>query len=658
MQRIQIGVASLNQTPLDWAGNKQRIKQVIAEAHAQKVAILCLPELCVTGYGCEDMYFSKEVCETAAEVTHELASSSNGMAICVGLPVRHNDRLYNAMAWLVGGQVVALVCKQHLANDGIHYEGRWFTPWPTGAVEPLSIGDKLVPAGDVLLQCGGVGIGTEICRDSWVSNRPAPNLVSRGAQVLLNPSASHFAFEKTDIRKRLVLAASRLGVAAGFCNLLGNESGRSIFDGDTMIAVNGEYRAIGPRFSYADHHLLTAVVEVDPARRCEPIGTVVARQGCLPIEQNPTPPASAEQLYAEHSPWETSSFRKEEEFSRATPLALWDYLRKSRSKGLVLSLSGGADSSAVALLVHLMAWRVCDELGVKAAGERLAAIDSNSGPPESAAELVGRLFSCVYQSTENSGEVTRHAAESIARFVGAQFLNWSVDPMVKHYIDAVSEAVDRPLTWEADDVALQNIQARARGPAVWLLANLRNALLLATSNRSEAAVGYATMDGDTCGGLSPIAGIDKAFLRHWLRWLESTGPEGHGASPELSVVNDQEPTAELRPPSANQTDESDLMPYQVLDAIERAAVRDKLLPVSVYREMRQQFPDYSANQVGRWVERFFQLWCRNQWKRERYAPSFHLDDKNLDPKTWCRFPILNSGFDQELAELRELLATE
>ena len=77
------------------------------------------------------------------------------------------------------------------------------------------------------------------------------------------------------------------------------------------------------------------------------------------------------------------------------------------------------------------------------------------------------------------------------------------------------------LTWESDDVALQNIQARVRAPGVWLLANLRDALLLSTSNRSEAAVGYATMDGDTCGGLSPIAGIDKAFLRRWLRWLET-----------------------------------------------------------------------------------------------------------------------------------------
>jgi NAD+ synthase (glutamine-hydrolysing) len=160
------------------------------------------------------------------------------------------------------------------------------------------------------------------------------------------------------------------------------------------------------------------------------------------------------------------------------------------------------------------------------------------------------------------------------------------------------------------------------------------------------------MDGDTCGGLAPIAGIDKAFLLDWLKWMETTGPAGVGPLPALAAVNNQQPTAELRPPAAGQTDEGDLMPYRVLDAIERAAIRDKQMPVGVWESVRPQFPQYEASQLAAWVERFFMLWCRNQWKRERYAPSFHLDDENLDPKTWCRFPILNSGFERELEELR------
>jgi NAD+ synthase (glutamine-hydrolysing) len=230
-----------------------------------------------------------------------------------------------------------------------------------------------------------------------------------------------------------------------------------------------------------------------------------------------------------------------------------------------------------------------------------------------------------------------------------------VDGLVQEYMRIVAAAVGRPLSWETDDIPLQNIQARVRAPGVWMLANLRNALLLATSNRSEAAVGYATMDGDTCGGLSPIAGIDKAFLRQWLAWMEKQGPAESGPLPALQVINAQTPTAELRPQDQHQTDEDDLMPYPILDAIERAAIRDKQKPLDVFLVMQSRFTEVSAERLGQWVERFFVLWSRNQWKRERYAPSFHVDDENLDPKTWCRFPILSGGFARELEELRRHL---
>ena len=123
----------------------------------------------------------------------------------------------------------------------------------------------------------------------------------------------------------------------------------------------------------------------------------------------------------------------------------------------------------------------------------------------------------------------------------------------------------------------------------------------------------------------------------------------------LAAVNEQQPTAELRPPQQGQTDEADLMPYDILDVIERAAIRDKMAPREVFDLMQLQYPDVSREQHVAWIERFFRLWCRNQWKRERYAPSFHLDDENLDPKTWCRFPILSGGFQRELGELRRLV---
>jgi NAD+ synthase (glutamine-hydrolysing) len=184
-----------------------------------------------------------------------------------------------------------------------------------------------------------------------------------------------------------------------------------------------------------------------------------------------------------------------------------------------------------------------------------------------------------------------------------------------------------------------------------MLANSTNSLLIVTSNRSEAAVGYCTMDGDTSGGLAPIAGVDKAFLREWLLHMEGAGEEPGGPIPALAHINAQAPTAELRPLEAKQTDEADLMPYAILDRIERLAIRDRKSPRAVFDAMREDPDAPDTATLKDYIRRFFGLWHRNQWKRERYAPAFHLDDENLDPRTWYRFPILSGGYTVELRDL-------
>ncbi len=137
--------------------------------------------------------------------------------------------------------------------------------------------------------------------------------------------------------------------------------------------------------------------------------------------------------------------------------------------------------------------------------------------------MVGKLLTTIYQGTANSSDDTFNSAKALAEALGATFMNINIDGLVETYTRLIEGQIGRKLTWDNDDIALQNIQARVRAPGVWMLANLTNALLLCTSNRSEAAVGYATMDGDTAGSISPIAGIDKHFLRRWLRWLEKVG---------------------------------------------------------------------------------------------------------------------------------------
>lgn len=661
MRLLKIAAGVLNQTPLDWVGNRENIVAAIREARTQNVSVLCLPELCITGYGCEDAFYSTGVHSTAIEMLHSIAPQTENMIVSVGIPVAYSGGLFNTAGLLVDGRIAGFVAKQHLAGDGIHYEPRWFKPWPAGFQGIVQFEGVDYPIGDILFDVGGIRIGFEVCEDAWVGTRPGGRLATKGTDIILNPSASHFAFGKHSVRQRFVLEGSRaFNVTYVYANLVGNESGRAIFDGDAMIASDGKMVAIGKRFTYQPFALTTAVVNIDATR--------MSRTRVGSFEPNvdgdesdvidlafDLPVAQLELREKEIEPWMAGGNVKSEEFTRAVCLGLFDYMRKSRSRGFVVSLSGGCDSAAVVTLVTTMIRLAEQELGIELLCQRIGSFVSQSNLPGDIAELIQRLLTTVYQSTRNSGDVTRNAAANLAAAIHATHYEFDVDPIVTKYEQLVSDAIQEKLTWEKHDIALQNIQARVRSPGVWMLANLNNSLLLSTSNRSEAAVGYATMDGDTSGGLSPIAGIDKAFLRKWLAWMETEGPDEIGPIPELKAVNDQQPTAELRPPQIKQTDEDDLMPYEVLDAIERLAIRDKMMPVLVLKNLELEFVQFERQQLGLWITRFFRLWCRNQWKRERYAPSFHLDDENLDPKTWCRFPILSGGYEFEIQQLEAYL---
>ncbi|MDB4470636.1 NAD(+) synthase, partial [Akkermansiaceae bacterium] len=636
---IRVGAGCLNQLPLDWSGNRRRILASIAQAREAHVSVLCLPELAITGYGCEDQFLSHEVAERSWESLVEIAEHTKDMVVAVGLPVWVKNAIYNSVAVIVDGEIKGLIAKKNLAGDGLHYEPRWFHAWPEGVIVTDKFGELHLPIGDPIFKLGGIRIGLEVCEDAWVADRPGRLFAGSGVDIILNPSASHFAFAKQEVREQFVVEGSRaFGAAYVYANLLGNEAGRAIYDGGGLIASAGKVVAEGRRFSFQETTLVHKSVDIERNRllQARTVSRKIDVQGLSEIElpfewpevtrqdgQDPLPPMS-----------------KDEEFTRAMALAYFDYLRKSWSNGFVVSLSGGADSAAVSSFVKIMLDLALNELGEERVRERLPHLDL----PENTQGWMKILLFCAYQGTKNSGETTRNAARTVAAALGCDYAEWEVDDLVEGYESTIESVLKRQLSWQTDDLARQNIQARVRAPGIWMMANIRNALLLATSNRSEAAVGYATMDGDTSGGLSPIAGIDKHYLREWLRFMESTGLPESPSIKELSQINVQNPTAELRPEDANQTDEDDLMPYQVLDTLERAAIRDKKGPKSALKVIRATYPQHEEKQLVDWTKKFYQLWCRNQWKRERYAVAFHVDDQNLDPKSWCRFPVLSAGF--------------
>lgn len=613
---LRIAGGTVNQTPLDWRNNTQNIIQAIEEARKKKVNILCLPELCITGYGCEDLFLSDWLHQKALEQLDFIRQHCRDITVAVGLPLQIDGITYNGACLIENGKILGITCKQNLARDGVHYEPRWFNAWKPGEVKAIETREGTIPVGDIIYPVYGIRVGFEICEDGWSNNRPGYSLYDRGVDVILNPSASHFAMGKSHVREKKVVvdAAEKFRCTYVFTNLLGNEAGRMVYDGDILIAHKGKLLMQNKRLSF--HNLEVQYCDIDfedPSKNSSPV------------------------LYDERD--------RNEELTQAISLALFDYLRKSKARGFVLSLSGGADSGTCATLVAEMVKRTSAALGWDVFCDILH-LDRQQ-TEDKWKKAVGMLLTCAYQATKNSSQQTFQAAKELANSIGASFCHWNVDDEIHSYTKKIEDVLGRSLTWTTDDVSLQNIQARARAPVIWLLANVKGAILLTTSNRSEGDVGYATMDGDTSGSLAPIAGLSKPFILQWLRWAEqSLNHDG------LRLINTLQPTAELRPSASHQTDEDDLMPYAVLAEIERHAIFQHKSPKEVFELMSATHAD--KDRLKNHIIKFFRLWTANQWKRERLAPSFHVDDLNVDPRTWCRFPILSGGFAEELEELSTL----
>jgi NAD+ synthase (glutamine-hydrolysing) len=363
---IKVATASLNQTPLDWAGNQRRIEGVLRQAQAEGVTLLVLPELCTTGYGCEDAFLGPDVAKRAWSMMTALLPQTKGMLVSMGMPVRRRGGLYNTACVIADGRIAGFAAKEHLAGEGLHYEPRWFKPWPNHQVVQLERDGQSYPFGDVFFDFSGVRIGFEICEDAWVAQRRGA-LDGHAMDIIVNPSASHFAFGKHEIRERLVLEGSRsMAVIYLYANLLGNEAGRVIYDGGCYIAQNGKLLAQAPRLTFADSVLTTAVVDVEASRTEQVRTTSFQADSTDPgvkriVVDFEFPTATMERTEPSAPKWEESGHHKEEEFMRALTLGLFDYLRKSHSRGFVLSISGGADSAAAACLVSLMVDRALQD---------------------------------------------------------------------------------------------------------------------------------------------------------------------------------------------------------------------------------------------------------------------------------------------------------
>ena len=666
-----VSAVSINQTVGDWKGNKSRIVSAIAEAKQRGARLIIFPEMCISGYSLGDRLLMDGTLARSWNMLEELRSYSDDVVLVLGLPIRHRDVLYNVAAVVANGVIHGLVPKENLATGDVQYENRWFSGWPHTRIDKYATPTgQLIPIGGLIFEVEGLGrIAIEICEDGWKGIRPGSIYTLAGAHILANPSASWFTIGKHRTRKSMVEQISREDHCVYlYTSLLGCDATRLIFDGSLFIANDGAITKEGRRFLFTeDIEIVDQIIDISVLERTRAeegswrqqseqllnggfgaIPPTIHIFGSFGTQTAPQPPPFYWEPQVPSSPdpslqWlvdagQIPTFAPLDishiELELALALGLREYTKKCGIKSIALALSGGRDSAMCAILV-----------------DRMLHYDNPTLSKEERRVLAKDAFVTAYMGTDNSGSATRNAARALADEIGATHYDGAIQAAVDTHLDIMEAMSGVRLSWNTaqHDIPLQNVQARLRGSLIWMVANIHNSLLISTSNKSEAAVGYATMDGDTSGGLSPIADVPKSLVQLWLNWADRF----HDYQ-SLSLVIATPSTAELRPQEEEQTDEGDLMPFFILDQLMHQFVQFGREPLELFQILWPSLAehyDHKPKLFAAHIEKFVRLICFAQWKRERFAISFRVTAFDLDPKTGYRFPPVQAPFREEIADL-------
>ncbi|HXV95416.1 MAG TPA: NAD+ synthase [Gaiellaceae bacterium] len=568
---MRLALAQIDTVVGDLDGNRERILRRLEEAREGGADLVLFPELAVTGYPPEDLLLRPGFLKAAARTLEEIAAATKDIAALVGTP--HLDRdLFNACAVCVDGEVTAIYRKQFLPNYGVFDEDRYFQ----------------AGRGLVLLRCGDTLVGPTVCEDVWQPGPPATDLALAGAHVIANISASPFHVGKGVEREEMLATRARDNACwIALVNAVGAQD-ELVFDGQSLVLdENGDVIVRGPAFEEAlllvDVDATTAVARrlrdarrraLARARRELPEATVVDVPLREPAGRTPVAHSVAEPV------------GELEEMRLAIELGLRDYADKNGFTDVVLGISGGVDSALTAAL---------------------------------AAEALGHEHVvCVSMPSRYSSEETRRDARAVTESLGTRYLEIPIDPVV----DAFGAALAETFAGTEPGTAEENVQARARGVIVMALSNKFGWLALATGNKSELSVGYATLYGDMAGGFALLKDVYKTDVFRLARHLnERAGRELIPAS-----IIERAPSAELRP---GQRDEDSLPPYAKLDEVLEAYVELD----SSREELTSDGYDPDV------VERALAMIDRAEYKRRQAAPGVKLRPKAFGRDR--RIPITN-----------------
>jgi NAD+ synthase (glutamine-hydrolysing) len=566
---MRIALAQLNQVVGDLDGNRDRILAALSDARGQGAQLVVFPELAVTGYPPEDLLLRPGFLRAAERTLASIAAEARDVVALVGSPLYDGD-LYNACAVCADGEVKAYARKRFLPNYGVFDEHRYFA----AGREPL------------LLELDSVRVGVTICEDMWQPGPPASELALAGAELLVNVSASPFHVGRERLREEMFRARARDYVAmVAFCNLVGGQD-ELIFDGHSVV-VDDEGEVLARAAGFAEDLL---VVDLDPRAVIGRRLTDVRRRSLA--EEQPAPVLSPVRVSAGpvpdgHSEPRVAEFSDELESMReALVLGLRDYVGKNGFAEIVVGVSGGIDSALTAALA-------VDALGAD-------------------------KVHCVSMPSRYSSEATRADARALARNLGADFLELPIEQAVEAFHGILAE----PFAGLDPDLTEENLQARIRGVLLMALSNKHGWLLVATGNKSELSVGYATLYGDMAGGFALLKDVFKTDVFRLSRHLN----ERAGAELIPQTTIDRAPSAELR---ADQLDEDSLPPYPELDRILEAYVE-------LDRSREELAQDGFDPEL---VERAVAMIDRAEYKRRQAPPGVKLRPKAFGRDR--RTPITN-----------------
>lgn len=558
---IRLALAQIASSVGDLSGNTRLILSVTDEALQAGADLIAFPELALPGYPPEDLLLRKDFLADQLRALDEIASRVDRMAVIVGFVEVDAGSLYNAAAVIQGRKVQGIYRKHHLPNYGVFDEKRYFQEG----------------AGLLLGSIGGETFGVTICEDLWESDGPHRACVDAGASLVVNINASPYHMGKGTERQNLLASRAREhGVTFAYVNTVGGQD-ELVFDGQSCV-VDAEGRTVTRAMQFEQELL---VVDLDlGSTRSQANGAAGGGEALTIINLAPSSsefkPVMDVRIASELAP--------EAEAYAALVLGVRDYLRKNGFSEAIVGLSGGIDSALTAAIA-------VDALG--------------------AVNVLG-----VSNPSEYTSARSRGLAEELSSRLGIRLLTIPIDVP----FEVLKQSLKDAFAGTEEDVTEENMQARLRG-LIWMaISNKTGRIVLSTGNKSEMAVGYATLYGDMAGGLAVLKDIPKSLVYRLARWrntLKEVIPE---------AIIDRPPTAELR---HDQLDTDSLPPYEVLDPILESYVEDDR---SIDEIVAMGFDRGEVARIAKMVD-------MAEYKRRQAPPGIKITDRAFGRDR--RLPISN-----------------